>query len=193
MAAGQVGAGALDGTGHGVDGLVLPDNVRFQGILQPLQAAILGLLDLDGRHAGPQLNDLRHIVHRDLDLSGLQLQSRQFFALLRQIGFDGGKCLIVDGGVLTVLRLGILQLMLAGLQLRDLALCLQQFGDLGVAQVAAGTGLVQQVDGLVRQETVGDIALRQLDDAGDDGVRHTDAVVLLVIDADALDDLDRIQ
>ncbi len=37
VAAGQVGAGALDGTGHGVDSLVLPDDVCLKGILQPLR------------------------------------------------------------------------------------------------------------------------------------------------------------
>ena len=193
MTARQVGAGALDGTGHGVDSLVLADDVRLEGILQPLQAAILGLFDLHSRHTGPKLNDLCDVVHGHFNFRDLQLQGGQLFALLRQIGLDRGQCLVVDGSVLAVLRLGVLQFVLAGLQIGHGALGLHELCNFRMAQVAAGAGFIQQVNGLVRQETVGDIALRQLDDAGDDGVRHTDAVVLLVIDADALDDLDRIQ
>ena len=97
MTTGQVGAGALDGTCHGVHSLVLPDDVSFQRILQPLQAAILGLLDLHGGHTRPQLDDLRDVVHRDLDFSHLQLQGRQLFAVLRQFRLDGGQRLVVDG------------------------------------------------------------------------------------------------
>ena len=193
VAAGQVRPGAFDGPGHGMDGLVLADDVGFQGIFQPLQAAVLGLLDLHGRHTGPQLNDLGHVVHRDFNFSHFQLQGGELFALLRQIGLDLGQRLVVDGGVLAVLRLGVFQLVLAGFQVGHGALRLDQFGDFGVAQVAAGAGLVQQVNGLVGQETVGDVPLGQLDDARHDGIRHADAMVLLVVNADALDDLDGVQ
>ena len=62
-----------------------------------------------------------------------------------------------------------------------------------MAQVAAGAGFIQEVNGLVRQETIRDVAFRQLDDARHDGVGHTDAVVLFIVDADALDDLDGVQ
>ena len=193
MPSGQVGAGALDGTRHGVNGFVLTDDVAFQRILQPQQTPVLGFLDFDRGDARPQLDDLRHVVHRDLDLCHAQLQRGQFFALLRQIRLDGCQRLVVDGALLARLLLGVFQLMLAGFQRGDCLLRFRQLGDFGVAQAAAGTGFVQQVDGLVGQETVGDIALRQLDDGGHHRVRHAHAVVLFVVDAHALDDLDGFQ
>ena len=189
----QVGAGALDGPGHGVDSLVLADDVRLEGILQPLQAAILGLFDLHSRYTGPKLNDLCDVVHGHFNFRDLQLQGGQLFALLRQIGLDRGQCLVVDGSVLAVLRLGVLQFVLAGLQIGHGALGLHELCNFRMAQVAAGAGFIQQVNGLVRQETVRDVAFRQLDDARHDGVGHTDAVVLFIVDADALDDFDGVQ
>ena len=193
MTARQVGAGALDGPGHGVDSLVLADDVRLEGILQPLQAAILGLFDLHSRHTGPKLNDLCDVVHGHFNFRDLQLQGGQLFALLRQIGLDCGQCLVVDGSVLAVLRLGVLQFVLAGLQIGHGALGLHELCNFRMAQVAAGAGFIQQVNGLVRQETIRDVAFRQLNDARHDGVGHTDAVVLFIVDADALDDLDGVQ
>ena len=64
-----------------------------------------------------------------------------------------------------------------------------QLADLRVAQVAAGTGLVQQVDGLIRQETVRDVALAQVDHRGHDGLADLHTVVLLVVFLDAADHL----
>ena len=83
--------------------------------------------------------------------------------------------------------------MLFGFQLCHLLLQVQELGNFRVAQVAAGAGFIQQVNGFVRQETVRDVAFRQLDDARHDGVGHTDAVVLFIVDADALDDLNGVQ
>ena len=68
----------------------------------------------------------------------------------------------------------------------------QKLGDLRVAQVAAGAGLVQQVDGLVGQKAVGDVPLGQADDGGGDGVRHADAVVFFVVGAHAFQHLDAV-
>ena len=192
MAAGQISPGALDGAGHGVYGLILADDMLFQGFFQALQAAVLGLFNFDGGDTGPQLDDLGHIVHRDLNFGHLQLQGGQFLALLGQFRLNRSQGLVVDGGILAVLRLGVLQLMFAAFQLGYTALGLHQLGNFGVAQVAAGAGLVQQVDGLIGQEAVGDVPLRQFDHVGDHGVRHADAVVLLVVDADAFQHLDGI-
>ena len=113
-------------------------------------------------------------------------------ALLGQLRLNRSQGLVVDGGILAVLRLGVLQLMFAAFQLGYTALGLHQLGNFGVAQVAAGAGLVQQVDGLIGQEAVGDVPLRQFDHVGDHRVRHADAVVLLVVDADAFQHLDGI-
>ena len=73
-----------------------------------------------------------------------------------------------------------------------MVLQLEELGDFGVAQVAAGAGFVQQVNRLVRQVAVGDIPLRQLHHAGNNRVRHTDAVVLFIIPAHAAQHLDAV-
>ena len=83
--------------------------------------------------------------------------------------------------------------MLAGFQRGDCLLRFRQLGDFRVAQAAAGARLVQQVNRLVGQEAVGDIAFRQLDDGGHHRVGNAHAVVLFVVDAHALDNLDGFQ
>ncbi len=62
----------------------------------------------------------------------------------------------------------------------------------GVAQADAGGGLVDEVDRLVGQEAVGDVADRQLGGGLDGFVGDRDLVVLLVALADAHEDLDRL-
>ena len=185
VTAGQIGTGALDGLRHAAHRLVLPDDVGLEGVLQPQQAAVFRLLDFDGGDAGPQLHHLRHILQRQLDVRHLQFQLGQTLPLAGQLGLGGGQLLIVDGAVLRVF-----QRLFLFLQCGHGLLHRQILGDFGMAQVAAGAGFVQQVDGLVGQEPVGDIPLGQLHHGGHQRVRHADAVVLFVVDFDALQHLD---
>ena len=53
-------------------------------------------------------------------------------------------------------------------------------------QIAAGAGFVQQVDGLIRQKTVGDVALAQGDHRRKHLGGHLYMVVLLVVALDAV-------
>jgi len=57
-------------------------------------------------------------------------------------------------------------------------------------QAQAGGGLVDDVDGLVRQVAVGDVARRQLHRGADGAAGEVHLVVLLEALAQALDDLD---
>ena len=66
------------------------------------------------------------------------------------------------------------------------------FGEGGLAQLHAGTGLVDEVDGLVGKEAVGDVAAGVRDGEADGLVGVADGVELLVLLADAHDDLDGI-
>jgi hypothetical protein len=66
------------------------------------------------------------------------------------------------------------------------------FGQRGLAQLHAGAGLVDEVDGLVRKEAVRDVAAGVRDREGDRVVGVADGVELLVLLADAHDDLDRV-
>ena len=72
-------------------GLILADDMLFQGFFQALQAAVLGLFNFDGGDTGPQLDDLGHIVHRDLNFGHLQLQGGQFLALLGQFRLNRSR------------------------------------------------------------------------------------------------------
>ena len=50
-----------------------------------------------------------------------------------------------------------------------------------MAQAAAGTGLIQKVDGLVGQKTVCNIPFRQLHTGAHNGLRHLHMMVCLII------------
>ena len=79
------------------------------------------------------------------------------------------------------------------LELDDAAVEFVQFLGLGVhlhAQTARG--FVHQVDGLVRQEAVGDVAVRQLRRGDDRGVRDAHAVMDFVFLLQAAQDRDRV-
>ena len=87
------------------------------------------------------------------------------------------EVLIVDRGLLIALHFGNLLVELAQLRRR---------GHAGNTQ--ASTGLVHQVNGLIRKEAVRDIAVGQLGGGLDRGIGNDDAVVGLVAIAQALED-----
>ena len=60
----------------------------------------------------------------------------------------------------------------------------------GRAQAHRGAGLVEHVDGLVRQEAVGEVAHGEFDAAADRRLRVAHAVVLLVLRRQPLEDAD---
>ena len=106
-AAGKVGAAALDGLRHQMHGLVLPDDLLFQLTLKVCQLCELGLPNFDRRNAGPQLDDLGHIVHGHLDLAGSSLLCGQVSFELCNAGLALGHALVVDGLVhIRILHLG---------------------------------------------------------------------------------------
>ena len=163
-------------------GLILADDLLFQVAFQAGQLGEFGLPDLHRRDARPQLNDLGHIVHGHLDLTGGCLLGGQLGFQLGDAGLALGHPLVVDGFV-DVRGLHIGFFLLQGIQL---LLHSQILGDDRVSQIAAGAGFVQQVDGLVRQVAVGDIAFAQ----GDGGAQHLGGhlhmVMLLVVVLDAV-------
>src|SRR6266702_2420130 len=62
-------------------------------------------------------------------------------------------------------------------------------GDGGLAQLHARAGFVDQVDGFVRKETVGDVAVRKIDGVAERFVRVADGVEFFVALANTLDHL----
>ena len=151
-----------------------------------------GLLrrDLGGRDTRPQLN------HRCKQLlvdrgGGLAQQFVQPSLNLQQplaAGRDAGI-----GVLLLVARARLRQQVKLGLQAFHLGLQCRDFGQLRGIQIKPRAGFIDQVDGLVGQEAVGDIALAHLGGAAADVIRHLYAVEGLVVRADAFEDFGRLR
>ena len=141
-----------DGGGDCLDRLILADDVLLEPLLQLGELLILLLLDLAGRDVGPQLNDVGQMLHpQGGDRLGLQLVLLRLQAqlLAADVSQTGVGLLRVGGHHYFLLFIQIGQL------LGDGGLP----GQRGVFQVHVGTGLVNEVDGLVREIAVGDVPL----------------------------------
>ena len=175
---------AADGGGHGLHRLILAHDVLLEPVLQLAQPLELLLPDAGGRDLGPQLDDVGQVLHGQLRVAlgaeGIELRGQlQLPALeLRHAG---------------VILLGLFLLVLQGLALQlivvPLPLDLHAPGDGGVLQVQVGAGLVNEVDGLVRQEAVGDVPLAQQHRLTQNAVGNLHPVVALIIGRNALEDL----
>ena len=163
-------------------GFVLTDDLLLERVFQPSQLDELGFPNFHRRDARPQLDDLCHIVHGHLNLAGSSLLCGQLGFQLGDAGLALGYALVVDGFVhIRAFHLGFF--LLQGVQL---LLHPQILGDDRVRQIAAGAGFVQQVDGLIRQKTVGDVALAQGDHRRKHLGGHLHMMVLLVVALDAV-------
>ena len=117
--------------------------------------AALGGLDIVPRRLDLLL-DARHAFdHRTLAAQP-RVEAPAFLLQIGQLALDGRQALLGCGVALLLQRLPL------DLKLHDLALDLVQLGRVGgdLHPQAAG-GLVDQIDGLVGQEAVGDVAVRQ--------------------------------
>ena len=103
-----------DGSGYGLDGLVLADQVLLEPVLQLGQALVFGLLNLAGGDFGPQLNDPGQMFHRQRR-GALGVQVLQFLLKLDLPALDGGQALIILAGIL--LRVELIPLPAQGGQL----------------------------------------------------------------------------
>ena len=181
-ASAQIGTAALDGLTDQVHGLLLADHLLIQVGLQIAQLFKFAFLDLYGGNARPKLDHPGQILHGHADAAGFQLQCRQLVTHLGKIGFHLCQLLIVDGFA----GAGVFQGAFALLQLGQLAAGLNAAADLGMAQIAAGAGFVQKVNGLIRQISIGDIALGKAYRGGQHIAGHLHAVVLFIVALDAL-------
>ena len=187
----QAGTGTPDRPGERRDGLLLADHALVQLVLhleQP-RGLLLGQLHdrdtgRDGEHLGDQLLvDLRDLVHvaRAPLLLALGLAQDQLLLLVAQPR-GGLEVLAVDRGLLALPNLG------------DLVVVLAQVGGCGhPADPQPGAGLVDQVDRLVGQEPVGDVAVGQRRRRDQRLVGDGHPVVRLVAVAQSLEHLDRVR
>ena len=186
----QAGPGPPDGLRQRPDGHVLPDHPPVEFVLhaeQPLRLLLGQLEHRDTRRGRQDLSDQLLIHHGDdvhvaglpLLLPGTLLRHQLLLVVAQRAGLL--EVLGVDGRLLLPAHLG------------DLLVVLAQVRRCGhPADPHPRARLVDQVDRLIRQEPVADIAVRQ--PRGRDkrviGDRHP--VMLLIPAAQALEDLDRL-
>ena len=184
------GALAADRLRQRRDRLFLADDPLVQGLLHEDQARGLLLGQLEHRDAGglgEHLGDQTLVDHRvGRDIAALPL-------LLEAQALGEERLLLVAQrrGLLEVLVLRGLLLLLA--HVRDLLVELAQLRRARQdRQAQAGAGLVDQVDGLVGQEAVADVAVGEVRGGDDRAVRDLHLVVRLVAVAQPLQDVDRV-
>ena len=183
----EAGARAPDRLGDDLDRRVLADDALVELFLHAHQLRGLGLGQLEDRDAGPHRDDVGDLLLADRRtlgrLAGLPLL-RELALLLRQ------PTLLVAQvrGLLELLRLD--RVLLGAARLLDLVLELAVHGRRGHRlDPHPRRGLVDQVDRLVGQEAVGDVAVGQVGGRLERLVGDVDLVVLLVAVAQALEDL----
>src|SRR3954471_13523806 len=167
---------------------LLADDAPVHPVLHPHQLLGLGLGELEDGDAGPHRDDVGDLLLGDGGALALALAG--FPGLLERALLVRQAPLRVAevGGLLELLRLDGSFLGAAGLL--DLVLELAVDGRRGHRLDAhARRGLVDEVDGLVGQEAVGDVAVGQLGGGLEGLVGDLDLVVLLVTVAQALEDL----
>ena len=184
----QTHASTADGAGQGGNRLVLADDALVQFGFHVEQFLGLGLSQLEHRDTGGGADDLGDhvLVHDHLDV-GLAFAPGVF--LLLAIGFQLLLLVAQFGGLLEVLTLD--GLVLVGGDLGDLLVEFLELRRGGQALDAqACTGLIDQVDGLVRQVTVLDVPAGQLCGRLQRAIGDGHVVVVLVTGTQALQDLD---
>ena len=192
----QADAIAADGGTDGIDRRILPDDVRAQAVAETGELLKLICADARGRDLRPELDDAREVIRRKLR-AALGAQRVKLGLQLHLAAAQLGDARIAVLELLIVIRVAALrrcrgqQLALARI-VADLLFDLVGADEVGIFQVHVRAGLVNEVDGLVRQKAVGDIALAEHDGKAAHGVRDDDAVKVLIIAAHALEDLDAV-
>ena len=184
----QAGTCAADRLRDDADRLFLADDPGVERLLHLEQPLRLLLGDAGDRDAGPHRHDLR-----DLFLVDRRLVARHLRLPLGALGVDalaGGRLGFAERRGFLVLLVVDRRVLLLGDAVEILLRLAQGRGRGRMAQADARGGLVDEVDRLVRQMAVGDVADRQVRGGLDRLVGDGDLVVLLVALADAHQDVD---
>ena len=181
---------AAHGLGNCLDSLILTDDARLEHAFGLQQATALALGKRGHRHArshGHDVGDLRDI---DGERAGVELGGPGGLGLGE---FNlGGLLLLGDlGGLVHVVALG--GLLRGGLELLYAMLGLaHRLGRAIRGDASAGAGLVNEVDGLIGQEAILDVAVGKVRGGLDSTLCVTHMVVLLVARLERGQDLDRV-
>ena len=166
----------------GGDRLLLTDHALVQTLLHVDEAGEFLLTDLGGGDAGPKLDDGGEVLRGQLRHRNAA-QVIQFVLYLQLAALELRHALIN-----LVVLLDLKQIVLFGLNGLQFLVQRRDLGGGGRVQIQTGACLVDQIDRLVRQIAVVDIALGQNRCLLADFVRNRDAVEGLVVAADAAQD-----
>ena len=179
----KLDAAAADRRRNKIDRLILPDKMCFQAILHADQAFDVALHDLGRRNARPKVDDARQVLLGHKIVACLFAQGGFFLFAGKKFGTHKR-----ERGVAFVFLLFVIfglrrsdELLFAGLQLRFMAQKQLVIADCLIAEVRTGTRFVQQVDRLIGQEAVGDIALGERHRLMHERIGNAHAVVIFVI------------
>ena len=168
----------------------LADDLGVQHFLHAEQLLRLLLGEAADRDAGPHRDDLGDVLVGHLGAL-LRLREEPVGLRLLQLVLLRALLLTERRGELVLLRLH--RLVLVGDELVELLLGVLHVGrKRRVTKADAARGLVHEVDGLVREEAVGDVASGELRRRLHRLVGDRDLVVVLVLGADPREDRDRL-
>ena len=170
--------------GDGLDGLILADDVFLEALVKLAQTAKLVFTDSRGGNLRPELDYAGEVVHRELRVT-LRAELVELGLRLDGKALELGQTLKV-GFFCALQKLALLVVIL------DLAVQLHAAVDVLVVQVQIRACLVDEVDGLVGQESVGDVALGQQHRLTQNALGNFDTVELLVVVGDTLQNFERV-
>src|SRR5437667_4043141 len=187
----EAGTGAADGARHLFDGVVMADDPAVQRLFHARQLRRLLLLELAERDARPARDDELDVffAHR-LDALALVLLPVALHLLFAPA--ENLLLLAKRRGLLEFLGLEV-HVLLADDALELLLDLLELGGRRQCHQARAGRRLVDDVDRLVGQLTVGDVAIGERHRGVDRLLGDLDPMVRLVLVAQPADDLDRLR
>src|ERR1700680_939910 len=186
----QTGARTADGAGQGADRLVLRDDALVQLFLDAQQFLRLFFFDRGDGHASPARDDVFDVLA--VDYAGGGFVEMIFLAKSAQVLALFAFFIRIETSLLElVVRDGVFHAM------DDELDALLDFGQLfrqrRLAKFYAGTSFVDQVDGLVGQEAVGNVAVGMRHCKIDGFVGVGDGVKFFVAIFDAEKNLDRVR
>src|ERR1700730_3670624 len=183
----ESGAAAANGARQGGDGFVLADDALVQLGLDAQEFLLLVFLDGGDRDAGPARDDFLDVLAGD-DAGGGVVELVTL-AKAAQIFFFFALLFGVEARLLEFVRRDS-----AFHAVRDEFHALLHFADFfwhaGLTEFHTGAGFVVQVDGFVRVELVGNVAVRKIDRVSQGVIGITDSVKFFVALAHSADDLD---
>ena len=183
-------AAAAHGLGDGLDCLILADDARLEHAFGLQQAPALALGERGNRHARGHGHDVGNLTHIDGERAGVELSGPGSLGL-GELNLGGLLLLGNLGGLVHVVALG--GLLRGGLELLYAMLGLaHRLGRAIRGDASAGTGLVDEVDGLIGQEAILDVAVGKVRGGLDSTLRIAHMVMLLVARLECGQDLDRV-